>query len=122
MVFDWFAKRVEWKGPEAVKMDLFTKASSQGVHEEPSGWTLDVDVVGQPVPSDGVEQAQRREGGAYVHSVQQNETKGPLHTLLSPLGHKGWDPQHTAAEALKPLQEALPPLLTDEVLEGPLHH
>lgn len=74
------------------------------------------------LPSDSVEEAQRGERSAYVHSVQQDETKGPLHALLSPLGHEGWDPQHTAAEALKPLQEAIPPLFADQVLEGPLHH
>lgn len=52
MVFDWFALWVEGKGPEAIKMDLFTEASSHGVHEEPCGRALDVDVVGQPVPID----------------------------------------------------------------------
>lgn len=46
VVFDWFALRVEWEGPEAVKMDLFTEASGHRVHEEPSGRTLDVDIVG----------------------------------------------------------------------------
>lgn len=74
------------------------------------------------LPSDSMEKTQWRESSAYVHSVQQNETQGPLHALLSSLGHEGWDPQHTPAEALKPLQEAIPPLFTDQVLEGPLHH
>ena len=74
------------------------------------------------LPSDSVEEAQRGEGGADVHSVQQDETERPLHPLLSPLGHERRDPQHAATEALKPLQEAIPPLVTDQVLEGPLHH
>lgn len=74
------------------------------------------------LPSDGVEKAQRGEGGAHVHGVRQDETKGPLHALLPPLGHEGWDPQHTAAEALETLKEAVPPLLAHQVLEGPLHH
>lgn len=74
------------------------------------------------LPSDSVEKAQRGEGGAYVHGVQQDEAKGPLHALLSPFRHEGRDPQHTAAEALEPLQEAVPPLVADQVLEGPLHH
>lgn len=52
MVFDWFALWAEWKRPEAVQMDLFTEASSHGVHEEPGGRTLDVDIVGQPIPVD----------------------------------------------------------------------
>ncbi len=74
------------------------------------------------LPSDSVEKAQRGEGGAYVHGVQEDEAKGPLHALLSPFRHEGRDPQHAAAEALKPLQEAVPPLFADQVLEGPLHH
>lgn len=78
--------------------------------------------LGSILPSDSMEKPQWGEGGAYIHSVQQDETKGPLHPLLSALGHEGWDPQHTATEALKPLQEAVPPLFADQVLEGPLHH
>lgn len=50
VVFNWFALWVEWKRPEAVKMDLFAEAGGHGVHEEAGGRTLDVDVVGQPVP------------------------------------------------------------------------
>lgn len=46
MVLDGFSLRVEWEGPEAVKMDLFTEASGHCVHEEPSGRTLDVHIVG----------------------------------------------------------------------------
>ncbi len=46
VVFYWFTPRVEWEGPEAVKMDLLTEASGHRVHEEPGGRTLDVDVVG----------------------------------------------------------------------------
>lgn len=52
MVFDRFALWVEWEGPEAVKVDLLTEAGGQRVHEEPCGRTLDVDIVGQPVPVD----------------------------------------------------------------------
>lgn len=52
MVFDWFPPRVEWEGPEAVKMDLLTEASGHRVHEEASGGTLDVDIVGEPIPVD----------------------------------------------------------------------
>lgn len=74
------------------------------------------------LPSDSVEKAQRREGGAYVHGVQQDETKSPLHALFSTFGHESWDPQDAAAETSKTLQEALLPLFTDQVLEGPLHH
>lgn len=53
VVFNWFALWVEGKGPEAVKMNLLTEASGHRVHEEASGRTLDVDIVGQPVPVDG---------------------------------------------------------------------
>lgn len=73
-------------------------------------------------PSDSMKKPQWREGRANVHSVQQDETKSPLHALLSPLGHEGRDPQHTAVQALQPLQETLAPLLTDKILEGSLHH
>ena len=52
MVFNWFTLWVEWKGPEAVKMDLLTEACRQCVHEEASGRTLNVDIVGQPIPVD----------------------------------------------------------------------
>lgn len=52
MVFNWFALWVEGKGPEAVKMDLLTEAGGHRVHEEASGRTLDVDIVGKPVPVD----------------------------------------------------------------------
>lgn len=52
MVFDRFAVWVKWKRPEAVQMDFFTKASGHGVHEESGGRTLDMDVVGQPIPVD----------------------------------------------------------------------
>ena len=54
--------------------------------------------------------------------MQQDEAEGPFHALLSPLGHEGWDPQHTTAEALKTLQEAIPPLLVHQVLESSLYH
>lgn len=52
VVFDWFALWVELKGPEAVKMDLLTEAGGHRVHQEPSGWTLYVDIVGQPKPNE----------------------------------------------------------------------
>lgn len=69
-----------------------------------------------------MEKAQRWKGGAYVYGVQQDETQCPLHAFLSPLGHEGWDPQHAAAEASKTPQEALLPLIGDQVLEGSLHY
>lgn len=50
VVFNWLAMRVQRKRPEAVKVDLLTEASGHRVHEETRGWTLDVDIVGQPVP------------------------------------------------------------------------
>lgn len=50
VVFHRFTLRVVWEGPEAVQMDLITEASGHCVHEEPSGRTLDVDMVGEPVP------------------------------------------------------------------------
>lgn len=68
-----------------------------------------------------MEESQRGEGGTHVHGVQQDETKGPLHTLLSALSHEGWDPQYTAPQALKPLQEMITPLLAAQVPEGPLN-
>lgn len=52
VVFDRFALWVKCKGPEAVKMDLLTETSGHRVHEETSGRTLYVDIVGQPVPVD----------------------------------------------------------------------
>lgn len=73
-------------------------------------------------PSDGVEEPQRGEGGAHVHRVQQDEAEDPLHALLTALGHEGRDPQHAAAEAAQPAEEAAPPLVVGQVLEGPLHH
>lgn len=50
VVFDRFAMWVEWERPKAVEMDLLTEASGHRVHEEASGRTLDVNIVGQPVP------------------------------------------------------------------------
>lgn len=52
VVLDRFALRVEREGPEAIQMDLLTEAGGQRVHEETRGWTLDVDVVGQPITVD----------------------------------------------------------------------
>lgn len=52
VVLDRCAARVQWKGPEAVQMELLAEAGGHGVHEQPRGWPLDVDVVGQPVPAD----------------------------------------------------------------------
>lgn len=46
MVFDRFSLRVEWEWPISVKMDLLTEAGGHRVHEETSGRTLDVDIVG----------------------------------------------------------------------------
>lgn len=69
-----------------------------------------------------MEKAQWGESSANIHRVQEDEPKGPLHPLLSPLGHEGWDPQHTAAEAFQPLQESLPPLFIDKIPESSLHH
>lgn len=74
------------------------------------------------LPSDSMEKPQWGEGGPYVYSMQQDEAEGPVHALLSAFGHEGWDPQDAAAEALQPPQEAIPPLFTGQVLEGPLHH
>lgn len=74
------------------------------------------------LPSNSMEKPQRGEGGAHVYSVQQDEAEGPLHPLLSPFGHEGWDPQDAATEALQPPQETRPPLFTGQIPEGPLHH
>lgn len=74
------------------------------------------------VPSDGMEQAQGGEGGADVHGMQKNEADDPLHSLLSSFSHEGRDPQHTPTEALQPVDEALHPLLTVQVLKGTLDH
>lgn len=52
VVFDGFAVRVHWEGPEAVEVDLLAEAGRHGVHEEACGRTLDVDVIGQPVSAD----------------------------------------------------------------------
>lgn len=46
VVLDRFTLRVEWEGPESIKMDLLTEASGHRVHEEAGGGSLDVDVVG----------------------------------------------------------------------------
>ena len=67
-----------------------------------------------------MQQTQGGECSAHIHSVQENESDSPLHTLLSTLGHEGRNPQDTAAEALEPAQEPLPTVLISQVLEGPL--
>lgn len=50
MILDGFALRVPRERPETVEVDFFTEASGHGVHEKAGGGTLDLDVVGQPVP------------------------------------------------------------------------
>lgn len=49
MILDRFAVRIVSEGPEAVQVNLITKASSHGVHQESGGGTFDLDMIGQPV-------------------------------------------------------------------------
>ncbi len=49
MVLDWFAVRIVSERPEAVQVDLITKACSHGVHQESGGRSFDLDMIGQPV-------------------------------------------------------------------------
>lgn len=50
MVLDRFAVGIVSERPEAVQVDLVTKACSHGVHQESGGGSFDLDVIGQPVP------------------------------------------------------------------------
>lgn len=74
------------------------------------------------LPSDGMQQAQRGEGGAHVGRVAQDEAQGPLHALFPPFGHEGRDPQHAAAQAPEAPREAPPPLVVHQIPESSLHH
>lgn len=49
MVLDWFAVRIVSERPEAVQVDLITKACGHGVHQESGGGSFDLDMIGQPV-------------------------------------------------------------------------
>lgn len=77
---------------------------------------------GRLSPSDSVQQAQRGVGSPDVDVVLQDELVHPLHSLLAPLGHEGWDPEDAAVEAVQALQQLLPPGLVHQVLEGALDH
>lgn len=69
-----------------------------------------------------MQQAQRGVGSPDVDVVLQDELVHPLHSLLAPLGHEGWDPEDAAVEAVQALQQLLPPGLVHQVLEGALDH
>lgn len=49
VVLDGVLILIQRKGPEAIEVDLIAEACGQGVHQEASGWSFDVDFVGQPV-------------------------------------------------------------------------
>lgn len=51
VVLDRVLVLVQGEGPEAVEVDAVAEASGQGVHEEAGGGSLDVHLVGQPVPA-----------------------------------------------------------------------
>lgn len=120
VVLDRLLVLIQGEWPEAIEMDAVAEASGQGVHEEASGGSLDVHLVGQPVPSDGVQQAQGGVGSPDVDAVFQDELIDPLHALLAPLGHEGRDPEDAAVKAVQALQQLLPPRLIHQVLEGSL--
>lgn len=109
VVLDGVLILIQWEGPEAIKVDLIAEACGQGVHQEASGWSFDVDFVGQPISSDCVQQAQGRVSRAYVDMVLQDESIDPLHTLLATPGHEGRYPQYAPIEAMQSLQQLLPP-------------
>lgn len=49
VVLDRILILIQWEGPEAIKVDLIAEACGQGVHQEASGGSFDVDFVGQPI-------------------------------------------------------------------------
>lgn len=51
VVLDRLLILIQGEWPEAIEMDAVAEASGQGVHEEASGGSLDVHLVGQPVPA-----------------------------------------------------------------------
>lgn len=51
VVLDRLLVLIQGEWPEAIEMDAVAEASGQGVHEEASGGSLDVHLVGQPVPA-----------------------------------------------------------------------
>lgn len=51
MILDRFAVRSMSERPEAVQVDLITKACGHGVHQESGGGPFDLDMIGQPVPA-----------------------------------------------------------------------
>lgn len=53
VVLDRVLVLVQGKGPEAIEIDLVAEAGGQGVHEQAGGGSLDVHLVGQPVPAKG---------------------------------------------------------------------
>ena len=52
MVLDWFALGIKREGPEAIQVDLFTEAGGHSIHQQSSSGTLNLDIVGQPIPVD----------------------------------------------------------------------
>lgn len=69
VVLDGVLILIQWKGPEAIEVDLIAEACGQGVHQEASSWSFYVNFVGQPISSDCVQQAQGRVGCADVDVV-----------------------------------------------------
>lgn len=51
MILDRFAVRSMSERPEAIQVDLITKACGHGVHQESGGGPFDLDMIGQPVPA-----------------------------------------------------------------------
>lgn len=49
VVLDGVLILIQWKGPEAIEVDLIAEACRQGVHQEASRWSFYVNFVGQPV-------------------------------------------------------------------------
>jgi hypothetical protein len=45
VILDRVLVLIQWKGPEAIEVDLIAETCGQGVHQEASGGSFDVDFV-----------------------------------------------------------------------------
>lgn len=52
VILNWFAIGIISKRPEAIQVDLITKARGHGVHQESGGRPLDLDMIGQPISAE----------------------------------------------------------------------
>lgn len=60
VVLDGVLVLIQWKGPEAVEVDLVAETCGQGVHQETGGGSFDVDLVGQPVSGGEKKRSEKR--------------------------------------------------------------